>query len=152
MPDQPTLLTLEERPADTVEGLLRLASETSTAIFEAEKESLESSAWIRDQRWRLEKLEAQITVKVSIARVDPDDSDSKPLFTNDTSRKAEVSRRLSEDPAYKELIAALLVAETEQQVRRLTIERLAREFQIGKLSVAWFTSLNQNDPEKKGFQ
>jgi hypothetical protein len=152
MSDQPNLLTLEERPEDTVEGLLRLASETSTAIFEAEKESLESSAWIRDQRWRLEKLEAQITVKVSAAKVDPEDPESKYLFTNADSRKAEVSRRLSEDPAYKELMAALLVAETEQQVRRLTIERLAREFQTLKLGIGWYTALRQNDPEKKGSQ
>lgn len=152
MPDQPTLLTLEQRPASTVEDLLRVASETSGAIFDAEKEYLEDAAWVRDQRFRLERIETNITIIVGAAKVDPEDPDSKMLYTNDVSRKAEVSRRLSEDAAYKEAMAALLVAETNQQIKRLKIERLTRDFQIAKLSASWFTALRQDDPEKKGSQ
>lgn len=135
MPEQPPLLELEAKSGSTVEDLLRIAEDASAAIEAAELEFLDAAGWIRDQRWRMERLETQTQVKVNAAKVDPDDPESKPLYTNDAMRKAEVSRRLSEDPSHKELMAALNVAEAEQQVRRIHIEKLTRDYQLARLAV-----------------
>jgi hypothetical protein len=133
MSDQPTLIDLEERPANTVEDLWSAAQEANAALETAELEYLTEEAWLRDQRWRLGKNEAQIMVKVNAAKVDPDDPESKPLFTNAAMRDAEVSRRKSEDPAYKELMAALLVAENAQAVRKIHIDKLGRDYSLSRL-------------------
>lgn len=136
MPDQPTLIDLEQEPPNTVEDLLRVAQEASAAVEAEEMAALDDAAWVRDQRFRLERLETNHTMNVFAAKVDPDDPDSKSLYTNDTSRKAEVSRRLSNDPAYKEMLAALLVAEKNQAVRKIHIERLQRDYAMAKLNFA----------------
>lgn len=136
MPDQPTLIELEQKPTNTVEDLMRVAQEASAAVESEEMAALDDAAWIRDQRFRLERLETNHTMNVFAAKVDPDDPDSKSLYTNDTSRKAEVSRRLSNDPAHKEMLAALLVAEKNQAVRKIHIERLQRDYAMAKLNFA----------------
>lgn len=137
--DQPALLDLETKPPNTVEDLLRVAQEASAAIEKTELQILEEEAWTREQRWRLERLESQTTVKVSAAKVDPEDPESKPMFTNAAMREAEVARRLSEDPSHKELIAALMTAETEQKKRRIHIDRLNRDYAMAKLNYAAIT-------------
>lgn len=122
MPDeQQKLLDLEEKPPNTVEDLLRVAQEASAEIEAEEvKAYLEDEQWIRDQRYRLERLETNHTMNVFAAKVDPKDADSKPLFTNEAMRKAEVGRRLSADPAYQEQMAALMVMEKNQKLRRIS--------------------------------
>ena len=132
MPEQPALLDLEERKL-TPEELWQAAQDASTAVEKEELAALEDAAWVRDQRYRLERLETNHTMNVFAAKVDPNDQDSKPLFTNDASRKAEVSRRLSEDPAYKEMMAALLAAEKNQAIRKILIDRLGRDYTLAKL-------------------
>lgn len=131
--EQPKLLDLEERKI-TPDELWQAAQDASAAVEKEELALLEDAAWIRDQRFRLERLETNHTMNVFAAKVDPNDAESKPLFTNDTSRKAEVSRRLSADPAYKEMMAALLTAEKNQSVRKIRIDRLLREYQMSKLA------------------
>lgn len=133
MPDQPTLLTLEERPADTVNDLFVAAQEANTALETAEIEYLKEEAWLREQRWRMESVEKNIALLVGAAKVDPSDSDSKPMFTNKETREAEVSRRLRQDPAHKELMAALLVAENAQAVRKIHIDKLGRDYSLARL-------------------
>jgi hypothetical protein len=140
MPDeQPKLLDLEEKPAPTVEGLLRVAQEASAEIEKTELALVEEEKWLNTQRYRLEQMEANITRIVAAAKVDPDDPDSKPLFTNDVARKAEVSRRLAQDPAHKEALAALVVAETEQKIRRIHLDKLNRDYAMAKLNYAAIT-------------
>jgi len=135
--EQQSLLKLEERNL-TPDGLWQAAQDASAAVEAEELAALEDAAWIRDQRYRIERLETNHTMNVFAAKVDPNDPDSKSLFTNEGMRKAEVSRRLSNDPAYKELMAALLVAEKNQAVRKLHIERLLRDYQLAKLMFQFF--------------
>jgi len=133
MPEQqPNLLELEKRELTTDE--LWQAMQAASEALEAEQlAALDDAEWIREQRYRVERRETNHTMNVFAAKVDPEDPDSKPLFTNESSRKAEVSRRLSNDPAYKELMAALLVAEKNQAVRNIHIEKLGRDYSSSKL-------------------
>lgn len=134
---QATLLHLEEREL-TPDELWKAAKDASDAVEKEEMAILEESAWVRDQRFRIERMETNHTMNVFAAKADPRDPDSKALFTNDTSRKAEVSRRMSEDPAYKEAMAALLVAEKNQAIRKIHLDRLLRDYQLQKLMFQFF--------------
>jgi len=132
MPDQPNLIDLEVRDL-TPDGLWQAMQAASEALEAEQLAALDDADWLREQRYRVERLETNHTMNVFAAKVDPEDPDSKPLFTNAESRKAEVSRRLSNDPAYKELMAALLVAEKNQAVRNIHIEKLGRDFTASRL-------------------
>lgn len=131
--DQPSLLQLEEKPAPTIEGLWNAADVANVALEAAELEYLREDDWVKTQRWRIEKNETNMMVRVSAEKVDPSDPNSKNLFTNDTQRKAEVFERLRQDPAHRELVAALNAAEGAQAIRKIHIDKLGRDYSLAKL-------------------
>ena len=137
-PQQQELLHLEERPV-SVEELWQAAQDASNEREREEMAALEDDRWLRDQRGRLERIEVSVTLIVAAAKINPEDPESKSMFTNDVQRKAEVAHRLRENPDYKEAMAALLTAETNQAVRRIHIERLQRDYSLSKLRYAAIT-------------
>lgn len=133
MPDeQQTLLNLEKREL-TPDALWQAAQDASLAIETAELEILREEEWLREQRWRLERNEINMLIRVSAEKVDRADPDSKNVYTNDTQRKAAVSERLGKDPQHRELLAALTLAEKNQAVRKITLDRLGRDYTMAKL-------------------
>lgn len=131
-PEQPPLLELEKRDLSP-EGLWQTAQDASAAVETAELEYLDSEDWLRDQRYRIEKNETNITIRVGAEKINPGDPDSKYVFTNETQRKAEVARRLSEDPQHREAVAALVANEKAQAIRKIHIDRLGRDYSLARL-------------------
>lgn len=129
---QQTLLELEKRDL-TPEGLWQAAQDANVALEAAELEYLDSESWLRDQRYRIERNETNITIRVAAEKVNPEDADSKYVFTNETQRKAEVARRLSEDPQHREAMAALVANEKAQAIRKIHIDRLSRDYSLARL-------------------
>lgn len=132
MPDQPKLLDLETKEL-SIDALWDAVQTASGELKAEQLAALEDVDWIRDQKYRIERLETNHTMNVYAAKADPDDADSKPLFTNEAMRKAEISRRMSIDAAYKELMAALLAVERRQAIRSIHIEKLGRDYSTSKL-------------------
>lgn len=131
--EQPKLIDLEEKPALTVEGLWLAADEANVALEAAELSYLQEEDWLKDQRWRIEKNETNMMIRVSAEKVDPADSNSKNVYTNDLQRKAAVSERLGKDPAHRELMAALIEAEKAQAIRKIHIDKLGRDYSLARL-------------------
>lgn len=78
MSEQPTLLELEERDL-TPDGLWQAAQDASAEVEKEEIAALDDAAWLRDQRFRIERLETNHTMNVFAAKVDSEDPNSKPL-------------------------------------------------------------------------
>lgn len=119
--------TLHQR-AD--EALLSAAHEASEAIEREEILYIENERAIREHRNRADTLEARITAEVSREK----DEKDKPVYSNDTLRKAEVSLRLSNDPAHRDAVRDFAQAEGEQRIRRVRIEKLSRDYSLARLS------------------
>lgn len=120
--------TLHQR-ADA--ALLSAAHEASEAIEREELLYIESERAIREHRNRADTLEARITAEVSREK---DDGTGKPVYSNDTLRKAEVSLRLSNDPAHRDAVKDFAQGEGEQRIRRVRIEKLTRDYSLARLS------------------
>ncbi len=129
MSNQPALLELEQKPTASIDDLWNAADAANVALAAAEIAYLKAEEWIRGQRARLERIETNITLIVAAAKT-PDD---KAMFTNDTQRKAEVGRRLSDNPEYRTEMTALVAAEGEQAVRKIHIDKLGRDYSLAKL-------------------
>lgn len=142
---QPDLLKLEERPANTVEDLLRAAQEASAAIERAELEVLAEEQTLGDLRRDLERIETNVTIRIAALKVDPEDPESKFQYTNDVQRKAAVARTLERDQDYRAAMSAMVAAETAQKARRIHIQRLERDFQVVKLNLQFFIAIRQGD-------
>lgn len=123
--------TLHQR-AD--EALLSAAHEASEAVEREEILYIENERAIREHRNRADTLEARITAEVSREK----DEKDKPVYSNDTLRKAEVSLRLSNDPAHRDAVKDYAQGSADQSIRKIRIEKLTRDYQLAKLS---FTAL-----------
>lgn len=130
--EQQTLIPLEER-AVSVEELWQAAQDASVELEQVELQQLENERWIRDQRSRIEKMQSNMMRRVTAMKVDPEDANSKPLFTNAQQREAEVSDRLNDDPQYRELLAALYTAEGAQAIRKIHVDKLGRDYSLARL-------------------
>lgn len=130
-PEQQELLKLEERQL-TKDELWQTMQDANLAIEAAELEILQEEKWLKDQRWRIERNKSNMLIRVSAEKIDPSDP-NRNLYTNDTQRTAAMNERLGQDPQFRELLAALDVAENNQAIRKIHLDRLGRDYTGAKL-------------------
>ena len=81
---------------------------------------------IEQQREQIGLVEAEVTIEINAAR----DEASKPLYSNDTTRRAAYSLKLAENPKYAELNELLQLFDQQRQYKHAELERLRLEFKL----------------------
>lgn len=114
-----------------LQEILNGAKEASEAVETGELVAIETERTIRELRDRVANIEMSIAAIVSREKDDKD----KPLFSNETARKAEAAERLADNAVYRDAVRDLSEVEAEQRVRKIRIEKLARDYSLAKLMV-----------------
>lgn len=112
-------------------ALLSAAHEASEAVMAEELAYIDAERVIREHRNRADTIESAVTAQVSREK---DEESGKPVYSNDALRKAEVSLRLANDNEHRDCVRDFLQAEGEQRIRRVKIEKLARDYSLARLS------------------
>lgn len=110
--------------------LLRIAAAASEQINSEELLYLQEERGMKHLRDSVANIEMGITAQVANAK----DGANKPLFTNDTLRKAEVADRLQNLSVYKEANSKLGEAINAQAIREIHIKKLNRDHALAKLA------------------
>lgn len=111
--------------------LIRIAAAASEQINSEELLYLQEERGMKHLRDQVANIEMGITAQVANAK---DDDSGKPLFTNDTLRKAEVADRLQNLSVYKEANSKLGEAINAQAIREIHIKKLNRDHALARLA------------------
>ena len=91
------------------------------------------------------EIKTKITLKENKVRIDIQNEtvDSKPIFSNQEKRDAELIRRLSVNDEYKILKDEVLSEEQKLKEQEAHVERLLQEFTRIKVTLLYESSLNE---------
>lgn len=98
-------------------------------IAGGDKKSKEVRVVIDSIQQSLKEKEAEIMYEISM-ETNGDKDKPKPKFSNDTARKAELTKRLKGDTIYVQTTDELLHAQSTQQNREIETDRLRNDFRV----------------------